>query len=235
MTRSPPPPHAEVARVDRSARASGSVTARRPFHSPLASHGSCSSRCRGVLPSSNTCPAIPLFAPNRQRNATVRVRDRPPAACPRATRPEAGVRQALGHSYDSASATPRRGAGRGFQGAHPRLVARACVAWCLGAVDFAGPVRELPVRPAPVSVTGPGKHGTRRRDAARRQRCGDLRPAARTRRRTAPEPRAEPTFTCTGVLVPEQQNWRRRLDAAGADRAQDGQRVCVPAGHSPGI
>src|SRR5450755_1402333 len=31
------------------------------------------------------------------------------------------------------------------------------------------------MRPAPVSVTGPGKHGTRRPDAARYQGCGDLR------------------------------------------------------------
>ncbi len=49
--------------------ASGSVRAKEATTSPEASRGSHCLRCSSVPARTRTCPAIPLFVPNRDRNA----------------------------------------------------------------------------------------------------------------------------------------------------------------------
>ena len=69
MTQPPSSAVAEVVRRLGSEPASGSVSANEATTSPEASRGSHCLRCSSVPARTSTCPAIPLFVPNSDRNA----------------------------------------------------------------------------------------------------------------------------------------------------------------------
>jgi len=69
MTHPPPSGVADVTRRLGSDPASGSVSANDATTSPEASRGSHCLRCSSVPARTSTCPAIPLFVPNSDRNA----------------------------------------------------------------------------------------------------------------------------------------------------------------------
>ena len=68
ITHSSPSRRAVVANPDGSDPAPSSVSANDATHSPEAIFGRYAFFCSSVAPSSRTCPAIPLFVPNIDRN-----------------------------------------------------------------------------------------------------------------------------------------------------------------------
>ena len=69
MTQPPSSARAVVASRLGSDPASGSVSAKAATTSPEARRGSHCLRCSSVPARTRTCPAIPLFVPNSDRNA----------------------------------------------------------------------------------------------------------------------------------------------------------------------